>query len=63
MKDHMKFRGYAEDCRRLAKTMKPEHKATLLEIANAWDQCAEKAEREAGKNEQGNGNNCALPAA
>jgi hypothetical protein len=31
--------------------MKPEHKATLLEIADAWDQCADEAEREAGKDE------------
>ena len=53
MKDFMKFRGYAEDCRRLSKSMKPEHKATLLEIADAWDQCAEEAQREAGKEQQG----------
>ena len=32
------FRRYAEECRRLAKSMKSEHKATLLEIAEAWDQ-------------------------
>jgi hypothetical protein len=43
--------------------MKPEHKATLLEIADAWNQCANEAEREAGKHEQGKGNNHALPAA
>ena len=53
MKDVIKFREYAEDCRRLAKSMKPEHKATLLEIADAWDQSADEAEREAGKTEQG----------
>jgi hypothetical protein len=29
--------------------MKPEHKATLLEIADAWDRCAEEAERKTGK--------------
>jgi hypothetical protein len=63
MKDVMKFREYAEDCRRLAKSMKPEHKATLLEIADAWDQCADEAAREAGKDEQAKGNNHALPAA
>jgi hypothetical protein len=49
MKDFIKLKGYAEDCRRLAKVMKPEHKATLLEIADAWDQCAEEAERKTGK--------------
>ena len=43
MEDLEKFRNYAEECRRLAKSMKSEHKATLLEIAEAWDQCAEEA--------------------
>jgi hypothetical protein len=37
----------------MAKSMKPEHKATLLEIADAWDKCAEQAEREVGKSERG----------
>jgi hypothetical protein len=49
MTDVRKFKQYAEECRRLAKSMKPEHKATLMEIATAWDRCAEEAEREAGK--------------
>jgi hypothetical protein len=35
--------------------MKPEHKATLLEIADAWDQCADEAEREAGKDQKKKG--------
>jgi hypothetical protein len=51
MKDVMKFKSYAEDCRRLANTMKPEHKTTLLEIADAWDQVAEEGEREVGKDD------------
>jgi hypothetical protein len=46
MTDAITFKRYAEDCRRMAKSMKPEHKATLLEIAEAWDQCAEEAEKE-----------------
>ncbi len=50
MKDVIKFREYAEDCRRLAKSMKPEHKATLLEIADAWERAAEEVKREAGTN-------------
>ena len=50
-RDVSKFRGYAEDCRRLAKSMKPEHKATLLEIAEAWEKCADEADREVGKGE------------
>jgi len=45
MKDSIKFRRYAEDCRRLAKQMKPEYRATLLEIAEAWDRCAQEAAR------------------
>jgi hypothetical protein len=48
MKDVMKFREYAEDCRRLAKSMKAEHQSTLLKIADAWDRVAEEREREAG---------------
>jgi hypothetical protein len=47
MKDVIKFREYAEDCRRLAKSMKPEHKATLL--ADAWDKCAEEASGKLGR--------------
>jgi hypothetical protein len=49
MEDVITFKRYAEDCRRLAKSMKPEHKAMLLEIADAWDRCAEEAERKAGR--------------
>jgi hypothetical protein len=55
MTDVMEFRRFAEDCRRLARSMKPEHQATLLEIADAWDRCAQEAEREAGMNEDGKG--------
>ena len=44
MKNSVKFRGYAEECRQLLINMRPEHQATLLEIANAWDQRAEEAE-------------------
>jgi len=47
------FRRYAEECRRLAKSMKSEHKATLREMAEAWDQCAEEAEGERTKNDHG----------
>jgi hypothetical protein len=51
MKDNVKFRRYAEDCRRLSNSMKSEHKATLLEIADAWERVAEEVQREAAKNE------------
>jgi hypothetical protein len=56
MEDATKFRRYAEDCRRLAKSMKPEHKATLLEVAEAWDRCAAEAERSTNKNNKPFGN-------
>jgi hypothetical protein len=36
----------------LAKSMKPEHKATLLEIADAWDRVAEERERQGGAGEK-----------
>jgi hypothetical protein len=47
------FREYAEGCRRLTTSIKPEHKATLLEIEDAWDEVAEEAERGGGTNERG----------
>jgi hypothetical protein len=50
MKDVITFREYADDCRRLAKSMAPEHKAALLEIADAWERVAEEVEREGGVN-------------
>jgi hypothetical protein len=49
--DPIKFRRYAEECRRLANDM-PAHRAALLEIAEAWIVCAERAERESGKSKQ-----------
>ena len=44
MSDSKTYRHYAEQCRRLAKQMKPEHRAVLLEIADAWTRCADEAE-------------------
>jgi hypothetical protein len=35
-----RYRQYAQDCRRLAQRAAPKDKAVLLEIADAWDQCA-----------------------
>jgi hypothetical protein len=51
MRDVIKFREYAEECRRLAKSMKTEHQSTLLTIADAWDRLAEERERQGGKEE------------
>jgi hypothetical protein len=46
MQDAAQFRKYADECRRLARTLPPAHKQTLLEIANAWTDRAEEAERQ-----------------
>jgi hypothetical protein len=53
MSDSRTFRKYAQECRRLAKQMKPEHRPTLLEIAEAWERCAEEADSSTNKRERG----------
>ena len=40
MQSAARYRAYAQECRRLAKTLKPENRETLLKIADAWDTCA-----------------------
>jgi hypothetical protein len=40
-----RFRQYAEECRRLAKTAAPKDRAALLEIGTAWIAVAEETER------------------
>jgi hypothetical protein len=40
-----KYREYAEECRRMAERATLKDKAVLLEIAQAWDQCAVEAVR------------------
>ena len=42
-----KFRDYAAECRRLARTTSETDRAALTEIADAWIVCAEQAERKA----------------
>ena len=42
-----KFRDYAAECRRLARTASGTDRAVLIEIAEAWTVCAEQAERDA----------------
>jgi hypothetical protein len=39
-----KFRDYAAECRRLARTASEKDRAVLIEIAEAWILCAEQAE-------------------
>ena len=39
------YRQYAADCRRLAKTMREQDGKVMLQMAEAWDNRAEEAER------------------
>jgi hypothetical protein len=44
MHEVAEFRGYAEDCRRIARsTTDPEHKRRLMEMATVWDLLADEA--------------------
>jgi hypothetical protein len=43
MRDPTTFKKYADECRRLAAKM-PQHKTTLLEMADAWLACADAAD-------------------
>ncbi|MGN6749878.1 MAG: hypothetical protein ACTHJS_14920 [Xanthobacteraceae bacterium] len=45
-----KFRDYATECRRLARTAAEHDRAVLIEIAEAWIVCAEQAEGDARRN-------------
>jgi hypothetical protein len=49
MDDAEKFRQYAAECRRLARTAAAKDKTVLLEIADAWVACAEETDRKAKK--------------
>ena len=40
-----KFRDYAAECRRLAQRAPEKDRKVLMEIADAWDACAQEAER------------------
>jgi hypothetical protein len=40
-----KFREYAKECERIAKTLAPLKRGQLLEMARAWIACAEEEER------------------
>jgi hypothetical protein len=44
-----KYRQFAEDCRRLAEKAAPKDRIVLLEIAQAWEQCAKEAGRKTDK--------------
>jgi hypothetical protein len=46
------FRAYAEECKRLANSM-PEHRDALMQMADAWIVCAERAEKKDGEARDG----------
>lgn len=43
-----RFRDYAAECRRMAQRAPEKDRKVLMEIAAAWDVCAEEAERKDG---------------
>ena len=45
MQDSSTYRRYADDCRRIAKTMSAKDQTIMLEMAKLWDERAEDAER------------------
>ena len=44
MQSAAQYRTYAQECRKLAQKLKPEHRDTLMNIADAWDKCADDLE-------------------
>jgi hypothetical protein len=44
MQSAAQYRTYADECRKLAQKLKPEHRDTLIRIAEAWDKCADDVE-------------------
>lgn len=49
MQEVAEYRGYAEDCRRIARsTTNSEHKRRLLEMATVWDVLADEREERIG---------------
>lgn len=52
MQDAAQYRIYAEECKKLAKTLKAEHYETLMRIADAWEKCADEID---GKGIDGKG--------
>ena len=44
MQSAAQYRIYAQECRKLAQKLKPEHRDTLMKIADAWDKCADELE-------------------
>jgi len=53
MQDAKTYREYAAECRRIAQTMGGKEKASLLKIAEAWDERALEADRVSPKKMDG----------
>ena len=53
MKDAKTYREYAADCMRMAKLMNPNDQEALLKMAEAWEERAREAERQATKPDGG----------
>jgi hypothetical protein len=49
MGDPALYKKYAEECRRLAKTMSPADRKVMIEIAEAWLERAKEAEAKASR--------------
>ena len=49
MKDAKTYREYATDCIRMAKQMGAKDKDALLKMAEAWEERAQEADRQAQK--------------
>jgi hypothetical protein len=57
-----KFKGYAQDCVRIAEKMNATDRQTLLKIAEAWEARAQEAERKENKEKKADGTTGQLPA-
>ena len=53
MQEAKTYREYAADCRRMAEAMNGKDKATLLQMAEAWEERAQAAEKIEARNPGG----------
>ena len=53
MQESKSYRQYAADCRRMATTMSAKDRASLMKMAEAWDERAQEAERRERKTQDG----------
>jgi hypothetical protein len=53
MRSPAEYRNYAKECERIAKEGPEKNRQALLDIAKAWRQCADEAERQESKQRGG----------